>query len=68
MSFGSQFLPQMSQKAVGMTMRDKSAAMTKLLETDIIYPEFYHEYGEFMGMEVTMGQFFLDNVHYDRTD
>ena len=51
-----------------MTLRDKSAALTKELETDIIYPEFYHEYGEFDSMEVTMGQFFLDNVHYDRTD
>ena len=68
MSFGQSFLPKMSQNAVGMTMRDSSASMKKILEPDIIYPEFYHEYGEFVNMEVTMGQFFLDNVHYDRTD
>jgi len=68
MKFGSEFLPKMSQNAVGMTMRDSSEALLKKLEADFIYPEFYHEYGEFVGMEFTMGQFFLDNVHYDRTD
>ena len=68
MAFDSGFLPKMSQNAVGMTMRDKSQALRKKLEADIIYPEFYHEYGEFEHLEFTMGQFFLDNVHYDRSD
>ena len=66
MAFDSQFLPAMSQNAVGMTMRDRSTNLTEKLSADIIYPEFYHEYGEFEHMEFTMGQFFMDNAHYDR--
>ena len=66
MAFDSQFLPAMSQNAVGMTMRDRSTKLTDILSADIIYPEFYHEYGEFEHMEFTMGQFFMDNAHYDR--
>ena len=45
----------MSQNAVGMTLRDQGISLQKLLETDIIYPEFYHEYGEFDSLEFTMG-------------
>ena len=68
MSFGSEFLPKMSQNAVGMTMRDTTKGFRQKLEEDIIYPEFYHEYGEFVSMEFTMSQFYLDNVDYERTD
>ena len=68
MEFGTEFLRKMSADAVGMTMRTQDEEILKRIEKDIIYPEFYHEYGEFMHMEMTMGQFFADNVHYDRTD
>ncbi len=64
MTFGSEFLGKMTSNAVGMTMRDSNTNLLKKLEKDIIYPEFYHEYGEFDSFEFTMGQFFLDNVHY----
>lgn len=62
------FLPQMSQNAVGMTMRDSSDTLRRDIEKDIIYPEFYHDYATFDHLEVTMGQFFLDVAHYERTD
>lgn len=62
------FLPQMSQNAVGMTMRDSSETLRRDIEKDIIYPEFYHDYATFDHLEVTMGQFFLDVAHYERTD
>ena len=55
MGFSSEFLSEMTHNAVGMTMRTKEAEIEKLLAKDIIYPEFYHEYGEFDHMEVTMG-------------
>lgn len=68
MNFADEFLGKMSSNAVGMTMRDQNSSLRKELESDIIFPEFYHEYGEFDHLEFTMGQFFLDNVHYERTD
>ena len=68
MSFASGFLKSMSKNAVGMTLRETSNELQRRLESDIIYPEFYHEYGEFEGLEFTMGQFFMDNAHYDRKD
>lgn len=68
MGFSNEFLPQMSKNPVGMSMRDNSDALRKAIEDDIVYPEFYHEYGEFLGLELTMGQIFMDNTHYDRTD
>ena len=55
MKFNEAFLPNMSKNAVGMTMRDKSSSLRKDLETDIVYPEFYHEFGEFDSLEFTMG-------------
>ena len=58
----------MTSNAVGMTMRDSSTGMKDLISDDLIYPEFYHHYGEFDSLEVTMGQFWLDNAHYERTD
>lgn len=68
MKFGSEFLAKMTDNAVGMTMRDSSTGIAEVLKNDFIYPEFYHEYGEFDSMEVTMGQFWQDNAHYERTD
>ena len=64
----NEFLSKMSSNAVGMTMRDTTTSLAQSIEQDIVYPEFYHEYGEFDSLEFTMGQFFLDNAHYDRTD
>ena len=64
----TEFLGKMASNAVGMTMRDSTTSLMHQLESDIVAPEFYHEYGEFENLEVTMGQFFLDNAHYDRTD
>ena len=68
MNFKDEFLRKMSTNAVGMTLRDKNQDLRKILEQDIIYPEFYHEYGEFDHLEFTMGQMFVDNAHYERTD
>lgn len=51
-----------------MTMRDTSDALSRRIERDIIYPEFYHNFAEFDHLEMTMGQFFLDGAHYERTD
>jgi len=55
MKFNEAFLPNMSKNAVGMTMRDKTISLQKDLETDIVYPEFYHGYAEFDSLEFTMG-------------
>ena len=68
MKFHSEFLDKMSENAVGMTMRDSSTGLADVLSGDFLYPEFYHEYGEFDSLEFTMGQFWQDNAHYDRKD
>ena len=61
-------MPQMTKKPVGMTMRTSGQELQETIGNDIIYPKFYHEYGEFDRLEVTQGQFFSDNAHYDKTD
>jgi len=61
-------MTRMSKTPTGMTARHMSSKVTDILAKDIIYPEFYHEYGEFEGIQLTMGQFFSDNAHYDHYD
>ena len=61
-------MSKMSENATGMTARHMDEEMTEILSKDIIYPTFYHDYGEFRGIQLTMGQFFSDNAHYDRYD
>lgn len=68
MSYKSEFLPQMTSHAVGMTMRYGGKELEDKLKSDIIYPAYYHEYGEFDRLEVTQGQFFADRAHYEKTD
>jgi hypothetical protein len=58
----------MSKKPVGMTMRHSGSELESRIRTDIIFPKYYHEYGEFDRLEMTQGQFFVDNAHYERTD
>ena len=36
-----------------MTARTKSECVAAELEKELVYPEFYHEYGEFEGIEFT---------------
>ena len=55
MGFAPEFLSKMTENAVGMTMRESGTLFEQKLKSDIIYPEFYHEYGEFDSMEFTMG-------------
>ena len=55
MNFVDEFLPNMSKNAVGMTMRDTTTTLQRDIESDIIYPEFYHGYAEFDHLEFTMG-------------
>ena len=62
------FLKTGSLHPTGTTAREMSDAITSALQDDIIYPEFYHEYGEFENLELTMGQIFSDNAHYDHWD
>ena len=50
-----EFLSRMSAQATGMTARSKSEHGTNLIERDIVYPKFYHEFGEFEGIELTQG-------------
>lgn len=45
MKFNTEFLSKMTKKAAGMTMRDSNTNLLKLLEKDIKYPKYYHEYG-----------------------
>jgi hypothetical protein len=51
-----------------MTMRDSSGQLKTALSEDIAFPEFYHEMAEYLGVQVTQGQFFVDNAHYERAD
>lgn len=45
----------MTNKPVGFTMRDSSISLRKKIESDIMYPEFYHEYAQFESLELTVG-------------
>lgn len=55
MTYSKTFLPFMSTKAVGVTLRDSSAKLNELLLEDIVFPEFYHDIGSFIGMQFTQG-------------
>ena len=57
-----------SDKDNNLVMRDSTTTLRQLLEEDIIYPSFYHDYGELTDVEFTMGEFFVSHAHYDRTD
>ena len=41
-NFAPDFLRAMSEKALGMSMRDSSTHLRQVINEDIIYPEFYH--------------------------
>ena len=45
----------MSETKTGITMRDKTNGLKKLLQNDIVYPPFYNDIGELMGTEFIMG-------------
>ena len=47
-----EFLKAMKDKPTGFTLRDSSSCVEKVLEKDIIYPEFYHPYAEFEAFEI----------------
>jgi hypothetical protein len=64
----SDYLAAMSKQAVGMTLRDSSGQLNAVLGEDIAFPEFYHDMANYMGMQFTQGQFFVDNAHYERAD
>ena len=53
MSYRSEFLKQMSKNPVGMTLRHAATELENKLASDMIYPPYYHEYGEFDRMEFT---------------
>ena len=61
-------MSRMTKNPTGMTVRHMSSEVTDILAKDIIYPELYHDIGEFIGTELTMGQFFSDNAHYNHYD
>ena len=63
-----EFLSNMSRRPTGMTLKTGAPCATKVLEKEIIYPEFYHELGDFDGLELTQAQIFTDNAHYDKFD
>ena len=48
-----EFLQEMSKHETGMTARSKSHKVTKSMEKDIIFPEFYHEFAEFEDIQLT---------------
>ena len=58
----------MSKKAVGMTLRDSSGSLNSILNEDITFPELYNDMANYMGMQLTQGQFFVDNAHYEHAD
>ena len=68
MKYASDFLPKMSAQALGMTMRHSGKDFENKIRSDITYPEYYHEFGEFDRLEFTQGQHYVDIAHYDRTD
>ena len=56
MDFSTEFLPKMkSDQTKNLVMRDSTSSLRLLLEEDIVYPQFYHDYGEFTDLEFTMG-------------
>jgi len=68
MKFRHEFLPLMSKQAVGATMNARSHVLRDRLKQDIIYPAFYHDYADLIGVEINMGQFFVERTHYTKTD
>ena len=64
----SEYLEKMSKQAVGMTLRDSSGSLNAILNEDITFPEFYNDMANYMGMQLTQGQFFVDNAHYEHAD
>ena len=51
----SDFLTMMSQQASGMTMREvfPQQIAERIVELDIAFPEFYHEFAQLEGIEIT---------------
>ena len=67
MAFGD-FLTEMSATKTGATMRDRSKSMKDKLVEDIVFPKFYHHLSELSGVQILMGQYFIDRTHYTKTD
>jgi len=62
------YLLSMTGQAVGMTLRDSSGSLNAVLQDDVTFPEFYHDIANYMGLQLTQGQFFVDNAHYEGAD
>lgn len=56
----------MSNNPTGIVMRDSTLSAT--LEQDIERPSFYDDIGEYVGLEFTQGQFFIERAHYSYDD
>ena len=51
-------------KVASIELRDKADE----IEKDILFPDFYHEFADYLGFELTQAQFFIDRAHYSRND
>ena len=51
--YAKDFIPKMSEKAVGYTMKDSSSNLKSRIEEDIIMPEFYDDFAELSKVEMT---------------
>jgi len=51
----NEFLPLMSEKKTGASLRDRSKRVRDILGSDITYPPFYNDIGELSGVEFMMG-------------
>jgi predicted lipase len=56
MAYSPNFLELMSKQAVGVVMKVHSHELREKaspIEKDILFPEFYHEFADYLGFELT---------------
>ena len=47
------FMAEMTNNPTGLTARTSSDCVKKELEEEVVYPKFYHDFGEFERLEFT---------------
>lgn len=57
----------MTKRPDGFVLRHDFDEKSDIME-QVTLPEFYHHIGSFLKFQLTMGQVFIENTHYERDD